>query len=132
MTTAQTAQTVCFACSLTTAQEIMSTGIIPLGQFVNQQLSFWFTPRSALLKLCQMHWSGIATDLDEQLVILCFNRLLNGYLTSSDAVHNLTTNFIDEGRTLEALTAFSRLYMDHCWTTGSLESDVSLKITECR
>ena len=125
VTTAQTAQTVCFACSLTTAQEIMSTGAIPLGLFVNQQLS-------ALLKLCQMHWSGIATDVDEQLVILCFNRLLNRYLTSSNAVHNLTTNFVDEGRTLEALTAFNRLYMDHCWTTGSSESDVSLNITECR
>ena len=70
VTTAQTAQTVCFACPLTTAQEIMSTGIIPFGLFMNQQLNFWFTPRSAL---SQMHWSGIATDLDEKLVILCFD-----------------------------------------------------------
>ena len=132
VTTAQTAQTVCFACSLTTAQEIMSTGTIPLGLFANQQLNFWLTPRSALLRLCQMHWSGIATDLDEQLVILCFNPLLNRYLTSSATVHNLTTNFVDAGRTLEALTAFNRLCMDHCWTTGSLESDITLNITECR
>ena len=33
---------------------------------------------------------------------------------------------------MEALTAFNRLYMDHCWTTGSLESDVTLNIIECR
>ena len=38
MTTVQTAQTVCFACPLSTAQEIMSTGTIPTGLFGNQQL----------------------------------------------------------------------------------------------
>ena len=43
-----------------------------------------------------------------------------------------TTNFVDEGHAVEALTAFNRLYMDHCWTTGSLESDVTLSIIECR
>ena len=86
-----------------------------------------------------MHWSGIVTDLDEKLVILCFNPSLNRFLTNSAIVHNLTTNFVDEGRTagrtVEAFTVFNvfnRLYLDHCWTTGALESDVTLNITECR
>ena len=131
VTTAQTAQAVCFACPLSTAQEIMSTGAIPTGLFGNQQLNLGFTPRSALMRLCQMHWSGIVTGLDEKLVILCFNPSLNRFLTNSGIVHNLTTNSVDEGRTVEAITVFSRLYLDHCWTTGALESDVTLNITEC-
>ena len=136
VTTAQTAQTVCFACPLSTAQEIMSAGTIPTGPFRNQQLNLWFTPRSALMRLCQMHGSGIVTDLDEKLVMLCFNPSLNRFLTSSAIVRNLTTNFVDEGRTtgrtVEAFTVFNRLYLGHCSTTGALESDVTLNITECR
>ena len=132
VTTAQTVQTVCFACPLTAAHEIMSTSAIPLGLFMNQQLNFWFTPRSALMSLCQMHRAGITTDLDEKLVILCFNPSLNRFLASIATVHNLTNNFVDEGRTVGAFAAFNRLYMDHCWTTGSLENDVTQNITECR
>ena len=77
-----------------------------------------------------MHWAGITTELDEQMVILCFNPALHRFLTSA-TVHQLTTSFVDEGRTVEAFTAFT-LYMDHCWTTGSLEGDATLSVTECR
>ena len=40
-------------------------------------------------------------------------------------------NFIDEPRTVEALTAFNRLYLDHCWTTGALEGNMQLDKMEC-
>ena len=78
-----------------------------------------------------MHWAGITIELDEQMVILCFNPAVHRFWTSA-TVHQLTTNFVDEGRTVEAFTAFSRLYIDHCWTTEALEGDVTLSITECR
>ena len=45
---------------------------------------------------------------------------------------SLSTNLVDEARTVEAFTAFNGLYMEHCWTTGALDSDVTLSITECR
>ena len=131
VTTAQTAQTMCFSCSLSIAREIMETGVIPMSLFTNGQLNCWFTPRSALLRTIQMHWAGINTELDERMVVLCFSTSLHRFLTSA-AVHQLTTNFIDEARTVEALTAFIRLYMDHWWTTGALEGDVSLTGIECR
>ena len=44
----------------------------------------------------------------------------------------LTTNFIDEARTVETLTAFNRLYLNHCWTTGALEGNVTLNAMGCR
>ena len=131
VTTAQTAQTMCFSCSLSTAREIMETGVIPMSLFTNGQLNCWFTPRSLLLRALQMHWAGISTELDEKMVVLCYNPSLHRFLTSATA-HQLTTNFIDESRTVEALTAFNRLYMDHCWTTGALEGDVTLNGMECR
>ena len=54
------------------------------------------------------------------------------HLTSA-TVHQLTTNFIDESRTVEALTAFNRLYLDHCWTAGALEgNNMHLDKMECR
>ncbi len=78
-----------------------------------------------------MHWAGTTTELDEKMVALCFNLSLHRFLTSA-IVHQLTTSFIDEARTVEAFAAFSRLYMDHCWTAGALEGDVSLNGVECR
>ena len=78
-----------------------------------------------------MHWSGINTELNGKMVVLCYNPSLHGFLTSA-TVHQLTTNFVDEARTVEALTAFNRLYFDHCWTTGALEGDISLSGVECR
>ena len=64
VTTAQTTQTMCFACLLGTAREIMEIGVIPMSLFTNGQLNCWFTPRSALLRTLQMHWAGINTGLD--------------------------------------------------------------------
>ena len=78
-----------------------------------------------------MHWSGINTELNEKMVVLCCNPSLHGFLTSA-TVHQLTTNFVGEARTVEALAAFDRLYFDHCWTTGALEGDISLSGVECR
>ena len=66
VSTAQTAQTMCFCCSLSTAREIMETGEIPTSLFTNGQLNGWFTPRGALLRTLQMHWSGIGIELDEK------------------------------------------------------------------
>ena len=129
---AQTTQTMCFCCSLSTAREIMETGEIPISLFTNGQLNCWFTPRGALLRTLQMHWAGIGTELDEKVTVLCWNPSLDRFLTSA-TVHQLTTNFTDESQTVEALTAFNRLYLDHCWTTGALEgNNVHLDKMECR
>ena len=114
VSTAQTTQTMCFCCSLSTAREIMETGEIPTSLFTNGQLNVWFTPRGALLRTLQ--------KLDEKVTVLCWNPSLDRFLTSA-TVHQLTTNFIDESQTVEALTAFNRLYLDHCWTTGALEGN---------
>ena len=133
VSTAQTAQTMCFTCPLSIAREIMETGVIPTSLFTNGQLNCWFTPRGALLRSLQlqMHWASIRTVMDEKVVVLCYNPSLHRFLTSA-TVHQLTTNFIDESRTVEALTAFNRLSLDHCWTTGALEGDVTLDKMECR
>ena len=109
----------------------MDTGVIPTSLFTNGQLNCWFTPRGALLRTPQMHWSGIGTELDEKIV-LCWNPSLHRFLTTATVVHQMTTNFIDESRTVEALTAFNRLYLDHCWTTGALEGNMQLDKMECR
>ena len=80
----------------------------------------------------QMHWAGIGTELDEKVTVLCWNPSLHRFLTSA-TVHQLTTNFVDESQTVEALTTFNRLYLDHCWTTGALEgNNVRLDKLECR
>ena len=128
---AQTAQTMCFCCSLSTAREIMETGVIPTSLFTNGQLNCWYTPRGALRSTVQMHWSGIGTQLDEKVTVLCWNPSLHRILTTA-TVHRLTTSFIDESRTVEALTAFNRLYLDYCWTTGALEGNMTLDKMECR
>ena len=47
VSTAQTTQTMCFCCSLSTAREIMETGVIPTSLFTNGHLNCWFTPRGA-------------------------------------------------------------------------------------
>ena len=92
---AQTAQTMCFCCSLSTAREIMEIGVIPTSLLTNGQLNCWFTPRGALLRTLQMHWAGIGTELDKKVTVLCWNPSLHRFLTSA-TVHQLTTNFIDE------------------------------------
>ena len=122
VTAAQTAQSMCFSCSLSTAREIVDTGVIRMSVFINGQK--WIVENTP--------WDGINTELGERMVVLCcFNPSLHRFLTSA-TVHQLTASFIDEARTVEALTAFNRLYMDHCWTTGALEADMSLNGIECR
>ena len=119
LTTAQTAQTVCFATTLRTATEILNTGVIPTSLFTNGQVNCWFTPRSALLRAFQMHWTGITLALDEPLVLVCYNPSLHRFLATVS-------------ETMETLTSFNRLYYDHCWTTGSLDEIMSLHSTESR
>ena len=53
------------------------------------------------------------------------------YLTSS-TVHGLKSNWIDTEGRIEAYTDFNRLYLDHCWTTGSLQLGVQLNTAESR
>ena len=130
-TAGQTAQTMCIATTLSTAMEILNTGVIPTSVFTNGQVNCWFTPRSALLRAFQMHWTGITLALDEPMVVVCYNPSLHRFLTTA-TVHQLTTNFVDESRTVEALTAFNRLYYDHCWTTGAREENMALNSFERR
>ena len=119
VTTGQTAQTVCFATTLRTATEILNTGVVPTSLFTNGQVNCWFTPRSALLRAFQMHWTGITLALDEPLVLVCYNPSLHRFLATVS-------------ETVETLTSFNRLYYDHCWTTDSLDEIMSLNSTESR
>ena len=122
VTTGQTAQSMCFATSLSTAKKILDTGLIPVELFTNSQVNNWFCPRSALLRSLQIYWSGHTDTLDvqEQMALIIYNPGLERYLTSS-TVHGLKSNWIDTEGKIEAYTDFNRLYLDHCWTTGSLQ-----------
>ena len=57
------------------------------------------------------------------MTLIIYNPGLERFLTSS-TVHKLKSNFIDTEGKIEAYTVFNRLYLDHCWTTGSLELSV--------
>ena len=133
VTTGQTAQSMRFATTLTTAKQILDTGIIPISLFTNNQVNNWFTPRSALLRAFQIYWSGYtdSLSLQEPMTLIVYNPLLNRFLTST-TLHQLMSNHVDEEKKVEALTAFNRLYLDHCWTTGSLEEDLTLSSIESR
>ena len=133
VTTGQTAQSMCFATSLSTAKKILDTGLIPVELFTNSQVNNWFCPRSALLRSLQIYWSGHTDTLDvqEQMALIIYNPGLERYLTSS-TVHGLKSNWIDTEGKIEAYTDFNRLYLDHCWTTGSLQLGVQLNTAESR
>ena len=128
VTTGQTAQSMCFATSLSAAKKILDTGLIPVELFTNSQVNNWFCPRSALLRSLQIYWSGLTDTLDvqEQMALIIYNPGLERYLTSS-TVHGLKSNWIDTEGKIEACTDFNRLYLDHCWTTGSLQLGVQLR-----
>eukprot|EP00434_Breviolum_minutum_P024470 symbB.v1.2.021611.t1/scaffold1857.1/size167749/1 len=66
VTTGQTAQSMCFATSLSTAKKILDTGLIPVELFTNSQVNNWFCPSSALLRSLQIYWSGLTDTLDVQ------------------------------------------------------------------
>ena len=133
VTTGQTAQSMCFAASLSTAMGILNTGRIPTEMFTNCQLNHWFCPRSAILRTLQMYWSGCTAlvNINEPLVLVTYNPALHRFLTTG-TVHSLTSNFVDAEKRVEAYTAFNRLYLDHCWTTGALTEDVTLTAIESR
>ena len=65
------------------------------------------------------------------MTLIIYNPGLERFLTSS-TVHKLKSNFIDTEGKIEAHTDFNRLYLDHCWTTGSLELGVQLNTAESR
>ena len=133
VTTGQTAQSMCFATTLTTAKQILDTGIIPISLFTTNQVNNWFAPRSAMLRAFQIYWSGYtgSLSLQEPMTLIVYNPSLNRFLTST-TVHQMMSNHVDEEKKVEALTAFNRLYLDHCWTTGSLEEDLTLSSIESR
>ena len=83
VTTGQTAQSMCFATSLSTAKKILDTGLIPVELFTNSQVNNWFCPRSALLRSLQIYWSGLTDTLDvqEQMALIIYNPGLERYLT---------------------------------------------------
>ena len=117
VTTGQTAQSMCFATSLSTAKKILDTGLIPVELFTNSQVNNWFCPRSALLRSLQIYWSGLTDTLDvqEQMALIIYNPGLERYLTSS-TVHGLKSNWIDtEGKLKRTLTS-----TDCTWTTAGL------------
>ena len=99
----------------------------------DSQVNNWFCPRSALLRSLQIYWSGLTDTLDvqEQMALIIYNPGLERYLTSS-TVHGLKSNWIDTEGKIEAYTDFNRLYLDHCWTTGSLQLGVQLNTAESR
>ena len=63
------------------------------------------------------------------MTLIIYNPGLERYLTSS-TVHKLQSNWIDTEGKIEAYTDFNRLYLDHCWTTGSLQLGVQLNTAE--
>ena len=65
------------------------------------------------------------------MTLIIYNPGLERYLTSS-TVHGLKSNWIDTEGKIEAYTDFNRLYLDHCWTTGSLQLGVQLNTAESR
>ena len=65
------------------------------------------------------------------MALIIYNPGLERYLTSS-TVHGLKSNWIDTEGKIEAYTDFNRLYLDHCWTTGSLQLGVQLNTAESR
>ena len=65
------------------------------------------------------------------MALIIYNPGLERYLTSS-TVHKLQSNWIDTEGKIEAYTDFNRLYLDHCWTTGSLQLGVQLNTAESR
>ena len=93
----------------------------------------WFTPRSALLRAFQIYWSGYtdSLSLQEPMTLIVYSPALHRFLTST-TVHQLMSNHVDEEKKVEALPAFNRLYLDHCWTTGALKEDLTLSSIESR
>ena len=65
------------------------------------------------------------------MALIIYNPGLQRFLISS-TVHQLMSNFIDTERRIEACAAFNRLYVDHCWTGGAPEQDVTLSSIESR
>ena len=89
VTTGQTAQSMCFAASLSTAMAILDTGVIPTEMSVNGQLNHWFCPRSAILRTLQMYWSGCTAlvNIDEPLVLVTYNLDCKGFLLQALFTH---------------------------------------------
>ena len=53
------------------------------------------------------------------------------FLTTA-TVHQLMSNYVDAQKTVEVYTAFNLLHLDHCWTRGALEEDLTLTSIESR
>ena len=111
--------------------DVVTTGQTAL--FTNNHVNNWFCPRSALLRSLQIYWSGHTDTLDvqEPMTLIIYKPGLERFLTSS-TVHKLKSNFIDTEGKIEAYADFNRLYLDHCWITGSLELRVQLNTVESR
>ena len=80
VTTGQTAQSMCFATTLTTAKEILDTGIIPISVFTNSQLvhSQVCTASSFPDLLVWIHWLTVtARAYDTDSVQPCTSQVLD-------------------------------------------------------
>ena len=133
LATDQSKSTVMFTVPMSIGTEIMTTGRAPSTLFTNGQVNLWFTARSALLRMMQMHWNGSLTlteaQLTEPLVIIAFNPVLNRI--TGGTVHNAgaTPATVNEG-TVHRLLTFNRQWIDHCLSTDSLEDDFILTTAE--
>ena len=118
-----------FAVPQSVGTAIITAGRISPELFTNAQVNCWYTARSALLRLLQMHWASSITLTDEQLAEPLFLVRINPSLTriTGRTVHNADaaeTSAIETGH--RRLLTFNRQWLDHCLSTDSLDEDFAL------
>lgn len=133
MTSNQLPAAVVVALPMSLTREVLSTGRLPHGLFTHSQVNLWFTARSSLLRLCQMYWgTGITLtpeQCDEQLGLIVFNPELSRL--SGRSVHTAAaTDATSTAGSPHRLLTFNRQWLDHCFSTDSLEEDFMLTPTE--
>lgn len=133
MTDRQLSSVVCVALPQTLAYQVMRNGALPHGFFTNSQINLWFSPRSSLLRLMQMKWSNSipVTDehCDEPLILIMFNPELARL--SGQTVHTASaTDVVTTDGGLHRLLTFNRQWLDHCFSTDSLDADFEMTATE--
>ena len=92
VSTAQTAQTMCFCCSLSTAREIMETGNLTVHQWTDELLVY--SKRSTAEDTANaLVWHQHRVGQEGHCVVV---QAFTAPSLTSSTVHQLTTNLIDE------------------------------------
>ena len=86
-------------------------GELSMDCFVHQQCNLWHCPRSALLRLVHMYGQGMELDTEENISLLVMNPLKSRFSQGTVKTEPGT----------DMLYTFSRLWLDHCLTTGSVK-----------